>query len=203
MARARRTRRSPPPRSAATSRCCSTTIFTIFRCRGRWRSIIWPSMSPASATSIISTTCRPRCSANPVTISRTGYTGERGYEIFCRAQDATEIWDGSSAEGKDMGIVPTAFTALDLLRVESYLLFYPYDNSQMFPFAERGGQAIRFGSWGSTSRSAPRRPASAAPRRITPRGARSGSGSTVSSFSRIRRRRPARSSMRAIARSAW
>jgi aminomethyltransferase len=71
----------------------------------------------------------------PVMISRTGYTGERGYEIFCRAADAGVIWDRILEDGADLGIVPCAFTALDLLRVESYLLFYPYDNSQTFPFA--------------------------------------------------------------------
>jgi aminomethyltransferase len=70
----------------------------------------------------------------PVMISRTGYTGERGYEIFCRAEDAVEIWDTILDEGKSMGIVPASFTALDWLRVESYLIFYPYDNSQMYPF---------------------------------------------------------------------
>ena len=71
-----------------------------------------------------------------VMISRTGYTGERGYEIFCRAEDAVAIWDRIVAEGREMGIVPASFTALDWLRVESYLLFYPYDNSQMYPFAD-------------------------------------------------------------------
>jgi aminomethyltransferase len=71
----------------------------------------------------------------PVMISRTGYTGERGYEIFCRAADAGVIWDKILEGGADLGIVPCAFTTLDLLRVESYLLFYPYDNSQMYPFA--------------------------------------------------------------------
>ncbi|GAB0117862.1 aminomethyltransferase family protein [Acidisoma sp. 7E03] len=71
-----------------------------------------------------------------VMISRTGYTGERGYEIFCRAQDAVAIWDQIVAEGKEMGIIPVCFTTLDWLRVESYLLFYPYDNSQMYPFAD-------------------------------------------------------------------
>ena len=69
-----------------------------------------------------------------VMISRTGYTGERGYEIFCKADDAPTIWDKIVSEGKEMGIVPASFTALDWLRVESYLLFYPYDNSQMYPF---------------------------------------------------------------------
>jgi aminomethyltransferase len=70
----------------------------------------------------------------PVTISRTGYTGERGYEIFCKAEDAGLIWDTILSEGKSLGIIPTSFTTLDWLRVESYLLFYPYDMSQMYPF---------------------------------------------------------------------
>ncbi len=69
----------------------------------------------------------------PVMISRTGYTGERGYEIFCKAADAPTIWDTIVREGKTIGIMPCAFTALDWLRVESCLLFYPYDNSDMYP----------------------------------------------------------------------
>ena len=73
----------------------------------------------------------------PVTISRTGYTGERGYEIFCKAEDAPAIWDQIVSEGRAMGIIPASFTALDWLRVESYLLFYPYDNSQMYPFEDQ------------------------------------------------------------------
>ncbi|MFT8586659.1 aminomethyltransferase family protein [Acetobacter papayae] len=72
----------------------------------------------------------------PVMISRTGYTGERGYEIFCKGTDAPLIWDTILADGKADGIVPVCFTALDLLRVESYLLFYPYDNSEMYPFEQ-------------------------------------------------------------------
>ena len=69
-----------------------------------------------------------------VMISRTGYTGERGYEIFCRSADAPLIWDTILEKGQSLGITPCAFTTLDLLRVESYLLFYPYDNSEMYPF---------------------------------------------------------------------
>jgi aminomethyltransferase len=73
----------------------------------------------------------------PVMISRTGYTGERGYELFVRGQDAGMVWDRILAEGKDIGIVPVCFSVLDMLRVESYLLFYPYDNSQMYPFPDQ------------------------------------------------------------------
>lgn len=64
-----------------------------------------------------------------VMISRTGYSGERGYEIFARGIDIPTVWDGILAKGASMGIVPCCFTVLDMLRVESYLLFYPYDNS--------------------------------------------------------------------------
>jgi aminomethyltransferase len=74
----------------------------------------------------------------PVMISRTGYTGERGYEIFCRGQDAPAIWDRILDEGKGMGIIPCRFTTLDMLRTESYLLFFPFDNSDMYPFADEG-----------------------------------------------------------------
>ncbi len=69
-----------------------------------------------------------------VMITRTGYTGERGYEIFHRGKDAVHLWDNILAEGKDMGIRPVQFSTLDMLRIESYLLFYPGDNSETFPF---------------------------------------------------------------------
>ncbi len=69
-----------------------------------------------------------------VMISRTGYTGERGYEIFCARKDAVHIWDNILEKGKDLGVRPTQFSTLDMLRIESYLLFYPGDNSETFPF---------------------------------------------------------------------
>ncbi len=69
-----------------------------------------------------------------VMISRTGYTGERGYEIFVGAKDAVHVWDNILSEGESMGIRPVQFSTLDLLRTESYLLFYPGDNSETYPF---------------------------------------------------------------------
>jgi len=80
----------------------------------------------------------------PVTISRTGYTGERGYEIFCKALDVAHLWDTILGEGKSMGIIPCSFTALDWLRVESSLLFYPFDNSEFYPME---GQPIGDSLW--------------------------------------------------------
>ena len=45
---------------------------------------------------------------------------------------------GSLTRAKSAGIIPCRFTTLDMLRVESYLLFYPYDNSQKYPFENEG-----------------------------------------------------------------
>ena len=53
------------------------------------------------------------------------------------------IWDALVEHGAPMGIIPTRFTTLDWLRAESYLLFYPYDNSEMYPFAdEKAGDTL-------------------------------------------------------------
>lgn len=67
---------------------------------------------------------------HPVIISRTGYSGERGYEIFARADHVGDIWDQILGLGKSDGIMPCSFTCLDKIRVEAALLFYPYDMSE-------------------------------------------------------------------------
>lgn len=59
-------------------------------------------------------------------ISRTGYSGERGYEIFADASDIGDIWD----QLVDAGVMPCSFTALDKVRIEAGLLFYGYDMTE-------------------------------------------------------------------------
>ena len=67
---------------------------------------------------------------HPAVISRTGYSGERGYEIFARAEHITDIWDQIIEKGASEGIMPCSFTCLDKIRVEAGLLFYPYDMTE-------------------------------------------------------------------------
>ncbi|MEW2915942.1 aminomethyltransferase family protein [Ruegeria sp. ANG10] len=59
-------------------------------------------------------------------ISRTGYSGERGYEIFADGSVITDIWDKLVAAG----VMPCSFTALDKVRIEAGLLFYGYDMTE-------------------------------------------------------------------------
>lgn len=62
-----------------------------------------------------------------VRLARGGYSGERGYEVFCSAADAPYIWDTILELGKSKGVVPVSWTCLDIVRVESSLLFFPFD----------------------------------------------------------------------------
>ena len=66
----------------------------------------------------------------PCLVSRTGYSGERGYEIFCKGDDAVPIWDAILEEGRNLGIIPCSFNCIDMIRVEAALLFYPYDMTE-------------------------------------------------------------------------
>jgi len=55
-------------------------------------------------------------------ISRTGYTGDRGFEIFVRPDDAEEIWDATMALAPDYKMRPCGLVALDMTRIEAGLL---------------------------------------------------------------------------------
>ena len=71
----------------------------------------------------------------PVIISRTGYTGELGFEIWCHPNDASKVWDKVFESGKDLGITPMGLEALDMVRIEAGLIFYGYEfNDQIDPF---------------------------------------------------------------------
>jgi len=63
----------------------------------------------------------------PVLVSRTGYTGELGFEVFCHPSDAPEVWDAIWAAGADRGLVPMGLEALDILRIEAGLIFADYE----------------------------------------------------------------------------
>ena len=55
-------------------------------------------------------------------VSRTGYTGELGYELYCHPKDATTIWDSVWEAGQEFNITPMGFEALDMLRIEAGLV---------------------------------------------------------------------------------
>lgn len=71
----------------------------------------------------------------PVVVSRTGYTGELGYEIFCHPKDALAVFDAVWEAGQKHGLKPMGLEALDMVRIEAGLVFAHYDFSdQTDPF---------------------------------------------------------------------
>jgi aminomethyltransferase len=59
----------------------------------------------------------------PVVVSRTGYSGELGYEIWCHPDSGVAVWDAVWASGSPHGLAPLGLAALDMLRIEAGLVF--------------------------------------------------------------------------------
>ena len=59
----------------------------------------------------------------PLLVSRTGYSGELGYEVFCHPSNAEEIFNAIWKVGEPMGMRPAGLAALDMLRIEAGLIF--------------------------------------------------------------------------------
>jgi aminomethyltransferase len=71
----------------------------------------------------------------PVIVSRTGYTGELGFEVFCHPSDAGTVFDAIWEAGQPHGLKPMGLAALDMLRIEAGLIFANYEFSdQTDPF---------------------------------------------------------------------
>lgn len=64
-----------------------------------------------------------------VLIARTGYSGERGYDLFVSGDAAGDIWDKILEKGTSVGILACSFVCLNTIRIEAGLLFYPFDMS--------------------------------------------------------------------------
>ena len=57
-------------------------------------------------------------------ISRTGYSGERGYELFMGADVVVEVWTNLLGAGKAFGVRPISFDGLEMVHIESGLMAY-------------------------------------------------------------------------------
>ncbi len=68
-----------------------------------------------------------RIAAREVAITRTGYTGDLGYEVWMAREDAGPVWDALVSGGAPFGIRPTGLLALDVSRIEAGLLLTDVD----------------------------------------------------------------------------
>ncbi len=78
-------------------------------------------------------------------VSRTGYTGERGYEIYLPNEDALPLWEELLAAGQDLQVGPIGLGARDTLRFEVGYCLYGHELSEQWTPLEAGiGWAVRF-----------------------------------------------------------
>lgn len=71
-------------------------------------------------------------------ISQTGYTGEKGYEIYVDAADASQMWQKLLAAGKDEGLIPCGLGARDTLRLEAAMPLYGHEMDETVSPLETG-----------------------------------------------------------------
>ena len=71
----------------------------------------------------------------PLVVSRTGYTGELGYEVFCHPRDAVAVLAAVMEAGAPHGLIPMGLAALDMVRIEAGLIFAHHEfTDQTDPF---------------------------------------------------------------------
>jgi len=104
----------------------------------------------------------------PCWVSRTGYSGELGYEIFCGPQDAEQLWGAITGAGAK----PYGLAAVETLRIESGLIFIGYDyfQHQTNPFDMSLDSVIRLDAGDFVGRAALTKTAEHPPRRLVTLG---------------------------------
>jgi aminomethyltransferase len=78
-------------------------------------------------------------------VARTGYTGEDGFEVFSRPEDAEAVWDALTSAGATAGLVPAGLAARDTLRLEAGMPLYGNElGPDVTPFEAGLGRVVKF-----------------------------------------------------------
>ena len=75
-------------------------------------------------------------------ISRTGYTGEDGFELYCAASDAPALWGALLDAGKPRGVLPAGLGARDTLRLEAGYCLYDHELTEEITPLEAGLELV-------------------------------------------------------------
>jgi aminomethyltransferase len=100
------------------------------------------------------------CAAAPIDginciISRTGYTGEDGFELYCPTVDVVKLWSDLLVAGRPQGLLPTGLGARDTLRLEAGLCLYGHElDEQTNPLEARLGWTVKINKGSFSGRDA-------------------------------------------------
>ena len=99
-------------------------------------------------------------------ISRTGYTGEDGFEVIVAARAAVEVWEALLESGKAHGIIPCGLGARDTLRLEAAMPLYGHElTEEIDPYSAGLGWAVKLDKGDFVGRE-PLRPLESQPRAL-------------------------------------
>lgn len=77
-------------------------------------------------------------------VSRTGYTGEDGFELYCSPRKAAELWETLMNAGKDYGLIPCGLGARDTLRLEAAMPLYSHEmTDEITPYEAALGNYVK------------------------------------------------------------
>lgn len=80
----------------------------------------------------------------PCIVSKTGYTGENGFELYCAPKDAPALWDILLKAGKEFGLIPCGLGARDTLRLEAAMPLYGHEmDDEITPLETGLGFAVK------------------------------------------------------------
>jgi aminomethyltransferase len=78
-------------------------------------------------------------------VARTGYTGEDGFEVYSRPEDAEAVWNALTSAGATAGLVPAGLAARDTLRLEAGMPLYGNElGPDVTPFEAGLGRVVKF-----------------------------------------------------------
>jgi glycine cleavage system T protein (aminomethyltransferase) len=90
-----------------------------------------------------------KIAGSPVTVSRTGYSGDLGFEVWVRSGDAVKVWDALWGSMDGFGVLPFGLDALDMLRIEAGLLLLDVDfASSRFGWTDEDRSSLIELGWG-------------------------------------------------------
>ena len=94
----------------------------------------------------------------PALISRTGYTGEDGFELYVAPDDARRLWDRLLAAGREEGLAPAGLGARDTLRLEAAMALYGHElDEETTPYEAGLGWVVKLDKGDFVGREALRR----------------------------------------------
>jgi aminomethyltransferase len=102
--------------------------YSLLAIQGRYAPVVVQQLAESDITSLrYYTFVEGRVCGNPAIISRTGYTGEDGFELYIKNGHAPAIWDAAMDAGKSYEIEPIGLGARDSLRLEMKMALYGND----------------------------------------------------------------------------